>query len=103
MNEKAYIKLQKAFEKIYFGDDEELIALDANHIHVTNKGFSELIERYSDWVVRDNTIGYTGDMKIDQWIAEIKIDGVLFITVGNTDEFQYAGIPTPEPLTEEEK
>ena len=96
-------QVHMSWKKLY-EEEKGVIGINAEGIHIYLFLWKKLAEKYGNWKVRDNTIGYTGNLNIDKWYAELTIMGTRFYALGTDEEFEAEDMLhyLPTPLTEEE-
>lgn len=79
------IPAQKKFKKWYEEYDDGLISICSDYVQVTEEKFADLFKQFN------GELNYTARKSFKQYHLEMRIDGVLFMTVGSKEELEKVG------------
>lgn len=80
------IPAQKKFAKMYNSHEFGLVAIANSYVQVTEDKFKNILDQF------DGELNYISRKVKDHFHLEMKLDGVIFVTVGTRRELEKAGL-----------
>ena len=80
------IPAQKKFKKMYENYEDGLIGVCSDYVQITEEKFADIFKQFN------GELNYTSRKGFNDYHLEMKIDGVLFVTVGSKQELRKVGL-----------